>query len=260
MYSWEPPLEKEMETTPGFLPGEPHGRRRLVGYSPWGPKQSGTRKDWACTHTCIPVLLSHEFVSDSLWPHGPQHASPPCPSLFPEVCSNSCLLSGWRHPTISSSVIPLLFLLSIFPRIRVFSNVLALCIRWHWSFSISSSSDYSGLISISMDWFALVCTHLCGPFGEWWLKKLFIALTTSLLFYKSLVIVIINLFVDLFFKKNYCKMFALQLCKVVLAYDIRYLIIPDVVQNQCKPPWKFYTPLIYRYYFAGILHSKKFLQ
>ena len=54
---------------------------------------------------------------------------------------------------------PLLFLLSIFPSIRVFSNELALCIRWpkYWnfSFSISPSSEYSGLISFRIDWFDL---------------------------------------------------------------------------------------------------------
>ena len=45
-------------------------------------------------------------MSDSLWPHGPQHARPPCPSPTPGVYSNSCPLSWWCHPTISSSVIP----------------------------------------------------------------------------------------------------------------------------------------------------------
>ena len=37
---WEDPLEKEMQPTPVFLPGESHGRRTLVGYSPWGRKES----------------------------------------------------------------------------------------------------------------------------------------------------------------------------------------------------------------------------
>ena len=83
----------------------------------------------------------------------------------------------------------------------------------------------------------LLGPHLCGPFGEGWLKKYFTALTTSLLFYKSLVITIINLLVDLFLKIFYCKIFPLQHCKVVLAHNKRHLIIPDVVQNQCKPSW-----------------------
>ena len=45
-------------------------------------------------------------VSDSLWPCGLQHTRPPCLSPTPRACSNSCSLSQWCHPTISSSVIP----------------------------------------------------------------------------------------------------------------------------------------------------------
>ena len=46
-------------------------------------------------------VFSHKVISDSLWPHGLQHPRLPCPSLSPEICSNS-----WCHPTISSSGIP----------------------------------------------------------------------------------------------------------------------------------------------------------
>ena len=59
-------------------------------------------------------------MSNSLQPHGLQHARLPCPSLSPTVCSNSCPLNRWCHPTISSCH-PLLFPPSIFPSIRVFS-------------------------------------------------------------------------------------------------------------------------------------------
>ena len=52
------------------------------------------------------VQFSRSVVSDSLWPHGLQHARPPCPSPAPGVYSNSCPLSQWCHPTISSSVVP----------------------------------------------------------------------------------------------------------------------------------------------------------
>ena len=45
-------------------------------------------------------------MSDSLWPHGLQHARLPCPSPAPRACSNSCPLSWWCHPTISSSLVP----------------------------------------------------------------------------------------------------------------------------------------------------------
>ena len=50
--------------------------------------------------------ISRSVVADSLLPHGFQHARLPCPSLTPKTCSNSCPLSQWCHPTISSSVIP----------------------------------------------------------------------------------------------------------------------------------------------------------
>ena len=52
------------------------------------------------------VQFSCSVMSDSLWPHGLQHTKPPCPSLTPGVYPNSCPLSRWCHPTISSSVIP----------------------------------------------------------------------------------------------------------------------------------------------------------
>ena len=52
------------------------------------------------------LLFSRSVVSDSLWPHGLQHARLPCPSPSPGACSNSCPLSRWCYPTISSSVIP----------------------------------------------------------------------------------------------------------------------------------------------------------
>ena len=51
----------------------------------------------------------------SLRPHGLQHARPPCPSPTPGACSNSCPLSQWCHPTISSSVVPFSFCLQSFP-------------------------------------------------------------------------------------------------------------------------------------------------
>jgi len=52
------------------------------------------------------VQFSHSVVSDSLQPREPQHARPPCPSPTPGVHPNSCSLSRWCHPTISSSVVP----------------------------------------------------------------------------------------------------------------------------------------------------------
>ena len=61
------------------------------------------------------MLFSCSVLSSSLQPHGLQHARPPCPSLSPSVCSNSCPSSRWCHPTISSSVVPFSSCLQSFP-------------------------------------------------------------------------------------------------------------------------------------------------
>ena len=101
-------------------------------------------------------------MSDSLRPHELQHARLPCPSLslriLPKFMSiDSVMLSN--HLILCC---PLL-LSSIFPSIRVFSNELALCIRWpkycSFSFSISPSNEYSGLIFFRIDWFDLLAVQ-----------------------------------------------------------------------------------------------------
>ena len=61
------------------------------------------------------IQFSPSVVSNSLWPHGLQHDRPPCPSPTPTVYSNSCPLSRWCHPTISSSVVPFSSRLQSFP-------------------------------------------------------------------------------------------------------------------------------------------------
>ena len=99
-------------------------------------------------------------MSDSLWPHGLQHARLLCPSPSPRACSNLCQLSCWCHPAISFSTIPSSYCLQSFPVSgRVFSNESVLRIRWpkYWSFSfsISPSNEYSGLISFRIGWFDL---------------------------------------------------------------------------------------------------------
>ena len=64
------------------------------------------------------LLFSRSVVSDSLRPHGLQHARPPCPSPSPGACSNSCPSRRWCHPTISSSVVPFSSCLQSFPASR----------------------------------------------------------------------------------------------------------------------------------------------
>ena len=108
------------------------------------------------------VQFSRSVMSASLQSHGLQNARPPCPSPTPGVYLNSCPL----HPSVvmpSNHLIlcpPLLLLPSIFPSIRVFSNKSVLHIRWpkYWrfSFSISPSNEYSGLISFRIEWFYLL--------------------------------------------------------------------------------------------------------
>ena len=108
------------------------------------------------------VQFNRSVVSDSLRPRGLQHAKLPCPSPTPRVYSNSCPLSRWCHSIISSCH-PLLLLPSIFPSIRDFSNESVLHIRWpkYWSFSFSigPSNEYSGLISVRMDWLDLLAVQ-----------------------------------------------------------------------------------------------------
>ena len=106
------------------------------------------------------LQFSSSVVSDSLRHHEPQHARPPCPSPTPRVYPDSCPLSQWCHPTISSSVV-LLLLPSVFPSIRVFSSESALHIRCpkYCSFNIRPSSEYSGLISFRIDWLDLLAVQ-----------------------------------------------------------------------------------------------------
>ena len=108
------------------------------------------------------VQFSHSVLSNSLQPHGLQHARLPFPSPTPGACSNSCPSSWWCHPTISLCH-PLLLLPSIFPSIRVISNESVLHIKWpkYWSFSlsISISNEHPGLVSFRMDWLDLLAVQ-----------------------------------------------------------------------------------------------------
>ena len=110
----------------------------------------------------LSVQFSHSVMSNSLQPHGKKHTKLPCPSPTPGACSNSV---HWVGDAIQSShpLSSLLLLPSIFPTIRVFLNESVLHIRWpkYWSFSfsISPSNEYSGLISFRMDWLDLLAVQ-----------------------------------------------------------------------------------------------------
>jgi len=110
------------------------------------------------------VQFSRSVVSNSLWPHGLQHTRPPCPSPTPGVYSNSCPLSRWCHPTISSSVVPFSSCLQSFPASGSF-QMSQLFASGGQSIGVSASKsvlpmiDYSGLISFRMDWLDILAVQ-----------------------------------------------------------------------------------------------------
>ena len=103
------------------------------------------------------MFFSCSVMPHSLWPHGLQHARLPCPSLSPGVSSNSCPLSWWHHPTISSSAAPFSscpqsFTASgSFPMSRLFVSSVQ---------SIGASASISVLPMNIQDWFPLGLTGL----------------------------------------------------------------------------------------------------
>ena len=114
----------------------------------WAEQVKGIKRYTLPVLTKIYLLLfSHSVASDSLWPHGLQHTRLPCPSPSPGACSNSCSLSLWCHPTISSSIVP-------------FSS-------WLQSFPASGSFPMSQLFASGIElWFAQPC--LCNHVWPLW--------------------------------------------------------------------------------------------
>ena len=103
------------------------------------------------------LWFSGSVMSDSSWFHGLQHARPPCPSLTPRACSNSCSLSRWGHPTISSSVIPFSSSFASFPAPGSFQMSQLFT---SGSQSIGVSASASVLPMNIQDWFTLGWTRL----------------------------------------------------------------------------------------------------
>ena len=100
------------------------------------------------------VQFSHSVVFNSLWSHELQHAKLPCTSPTPRVCSHSCPLSRWCHPTISSSVVPFSYLQCFpasgsFPISQLFTSD---------GQSIGISASASDLAMNIQDWFPLELT------------------------------------------------------------------------------------------------------
>ena len=113
------------------------------------------------TEEASSVQFSYSVVFHSLRPYEPQHDRPPCPSPTPGVYPNSCPLSWWCHPAISSSVVPFSCLQS-FPASGSFQmSQLFASGGWSigFSFNISPFSEHPGLISFSMDWLDLLAVQ-----------------------------------------------------------------------------------------------------
>ena len=109
------------------------------------------------------LQFSSSFISNSLQPHGWQHTRSPCLSPTPGVYSNSCPLSRWYHPTISSSVVPFSSHLQSFPASGCF-QMSQLFASGGQSIGVSASNfsspnEHSGLISFRIDWLDLLAVQ-----------------------------------------------------------------------------------------------------
>ena len=159
-------LEKEMATHSSILARRFHGQRNLAGYSPWVTKN----QTWLIDYLFQCLAHSAQFSSVQ---------SLSCVWLFAipwtAVCQVSLSITNTQSLLKRMSIDlvmpsnclilchPLLLLPSIFPSLKVFSNESVLHIKWpkYWSFSfsISPSNEYSGLISFRMDWLDLLAVH-----------------------------------------------------------------------------------------------------
>ena len=101
------------------------------------------------------VQFSRSVVSDSLWPHEPQHTRPPCLSPTPGVHPNSCASSRWCHPAISSSVVPFSSCLQSFPASGSFP--MSQLFAWGCQ-STGVSASATVLPMNTQDWSPLGCT------------------------------------------------------------------------------------------------------
>ena len=101
-------------------------------------------------NTCFSsVQFSRSVVSDSLWPHEPQHSRPPCLSPTPRVHPNTCPLSQWCHPAISSSAVPFSSCPQSFPAIGCFPTSQLFALGGQ---SIGLSASTSVLPMNTQDW------------------------------------------------------------------------------------------------------------
>ena len=126
----------------------------LVSHRPfWDLAREKLKLDISSVQSLSCVL---PFVADEL-----QHNRLTCPLPIPGPCSNACPPSHWCHPTISSSVIPFFSWHQSYPASGSFPMNWFFHIRWpkYWSFSISPSNEYSGLIFFRVDLFDLLAVQ-----------------------------------------------------------------------------------------------------
>ena len=159
------------------MPGKSHGQSSLVGYSPWGCKELDTTERLSmhahslvyrpgCCEAIILITLSsfqslsHVQLFVTPWTAGCQASLSITNSQRMLKLVAITLVMPSNHHLLCR---PLLLLPSVFPSISVFSNESVLRIRWpkYWSFSfsVSPSNEYSGLISFRIDWFDLLAVQ-----------------------------------------------------------------------------------------------------
>ena len=112
------------------------------------------------------ITAAQSVMPDFLWPHGLQHTRRPCPSLSPWVYSNSCPLSQWCHPTISSSVVLFSSCPQSFPASGFFFSELAFHIMWpkYWCSSSAAYFYVSGTLCFStLEKWHCIGAVLCVP-------------------------------------------------------------------------------------------------
>ena len=140
----------------------------MIQMKKWAKKLRNLPKKSQLAHTrariwnYVTVKFSCSVMSNCLWPHGLQHARPPCPSPTPGVHSKSCPLSWWCHPTISSSVVPSPPALNLSQHQGLFKWVSSshqVAKDWSFRFNISPSSEHPELISFRMDWLDLLAVQ-----------------------------------------------------------------------------------------------------
>ena len=122
----------------------------------WAEPPSG-RTEYVCVCVCVFFQFSRSVLFDSLWPHGRQHARLPCPSPTPGVYLDSCPLSRWCHPTISSSVVPFSSRLQSFPASGAFPV----------SQFFATGGQSIGVFKFSFNFSALVAQMVKNPPTMW---------------------------------------------------------------------------------------------